>query len=295
VLPNVSAVQISVSGQPLALSNIGALQTLQDWQIFSTLPNSETINLNVIRDEKIFSVINSSDNLKYIAPAPLIFATPNLTGTQIAAVTADRKSLQVTNSSESMFEIVAQGEQISKPTWDRDGSIYFSDAGIGISEILIDGTLRPVLIDVSTLGTNDQVKQVSVSRDGVRVAVVLSNGIQDTVAVGAIFKTDSETRIIGLHRIERSITSVRDIVWSSPTSVAVIGSDESKSELLFDVSLLDGKTKLFSTPVGAQQISVDGMGKLFVSAVDGANQIVFQQSFGSWAQVTSGIGGFFSN
>jgi hypothetical protein len=77
--------------------------------------------------------------------------------------------------------------------------------------------------------------------------------------------------------------------------VAVIGSDESKSELLFDVSLLDGKTKLFSTPVGAQQISVDGMGKIFVSAVDGTNQIVFQQSFGSWAQVASGIGGFFSN
>jgi hypothetical protein len=77
--------------------------------------------------------------------------------------------------------------------------------------------------------------------------------------------------------------------------VAVIGSDESKSELLFDVSLLDGKTKLFSTPVGAQQVSVDGAGKLFVSAVDGASQFVYQQSFGSWTQITSGIGGFFSN
>jgi hypothetical protein len=144
------------------------------------------------------------------------------------------------------------------------------------------------------LGTNDQVKQVAVSSDGVRVAVVLSDGIQDVIAVGAIFKADSETRIIGLHRIERSITSVRDIVWSSPTSIAAIGSDESKSELLFDVSLLDGKTRLFSTPVGAQQISVDGLGKLYISAVDGSNQLVFQQSFGSWTQISSGIGGFFS-
>ena len=115
------------------------------------------------------------------------------------------------------------------------------------------------------------------------------------VAVGAVFKTDSETRIIGLHRIERSITTIRDIVWSSPTSIAVIGSDETKSELVFDVSLLDGKTKLFSTPVGAQQISVDGTGKLYISAVDGTNQLVFQQSFGSWVQVASGIGGFFSD
>jgi hypothetical protein len=201
----------------------------------------------------------------------------------------------VTNSSESQFEVVAQGDQISKPTWDRDGNIYFSDTGEGVREVLSDGTLRPVLVDVSTLGTNDQVKQVAIASDGVRVAVVLSDGIQDAIAVGAIFKTDSETRIIGLHRIERSITAVRDIVWSSPTSVAVIGSDESSSELLFNVSLLDGKTLLFSTPVGAQQISVDGTGKLYVSAVDGASQLVFQQSFGSWTQITSGIGGFFSN
>jgi hypothetical protein len=295
VLPNVSAVQISVSGQPLALSNLGAIQTIQDWQSLSTLPNSDMTNLNVIRNEKIFSVVNGTDNLKYIAPAPLVFAAPNMTDTRIAAVTADRKSLQVTNSSDSKFELVTQGDQISKPTWDRDGNIYFSDAGQGVREILSDGTSRPVLVDVSTLGTKDQVKQVAVASDGVRIAVVLSNGIQDAVAVGAIFKTDSETRVIGLHRIERSITSVRDIVWSSPTSVAVIGSDESNSELLFDVSLLDGKTKLFSAPVGAQQISVDGTGKVFVSAVDGTNQFVFQQSFGSWTQITTGIGGFFSN
>jgi hypothetical protein len=294
VLPNVSAVQISVSGQPLALSNIGALQTVQDWQSLTTLPNSEKVNLNVIRNEKIISFLNGAENLKFIAPAPLVFAAPNPTDTQIAAVTADRKSLQVTNTPELEFKLVAQGDQISKPTWDRDGNIYFSEAGLGVREILSNGKLRPVSVDVSTLGTNDQIKQVSVSSDGVRVAVVLSNGIQDVVAVGAIFKTDSETRIIGLHRIERSITSVRDIAWSSPTSVAVIGSDESKSELLFDVSLLDGKTMLFSTPVGAQQISVDGTGTLFVSAVDGTNQLFFQQSFGSWIQVTSGIGGYFS-
>ena len=295
VLPNVSAVQISVSGQPLALSNIGALQTIQDWQDLSTLPDPNLQILNVIRNEEIYSAVNELETLKYIASAPLVFATPNLSGSQIATVTADRKSLQVTDSAESDFKLVAQGDQISKPTWDRDGNIYFADFGQGVREVTRDGSLRPVSVDASTLGTNDQVKQVLVSSDGVRVAVVLSNGIQDVVAVGAVFKTDSETRIIGLHRIERSITTIRDVVWSSPTSIAVIGSDETKSELVFDVSLLDGKTKLFSTPVGAQQISVDGTGKLYISAVDGTNQLVFQQSFGSWVQVASGIGGFFSD
>jgi hypothetical protein len=294
VLPNVSAVQISVSGQPLALTDIGALQTIQDWQVLSTLPDPQLQILNVIRNEEIYSVVNELETLKYIARGPLVFAAPNLDGSKVATVTADRKSIQVTDSSESEFVIVAQGNQISKPTWDRDGNIYFSDFGQGVREVTRDGVLRPVSVDASTLGTSDQVKQVVVSSDGVRVAVVLSNGIQDVVSVGAVFKTDTETRIIGLHRIERSITAVRDILWSSPTSIAVIGSDETNSELVFDVSLLDGKTKLFSTPVGAQQISVDGTGRLYISAVDGTNQFVFQQSFGTWVQVTSGTGGFLS-
>lgn len=294
-LANVSAVQITVSGQPLALTTVGSIQTTLDWKDLSVLPNPELINLNVIRYEKIFSVQNNTENLKYIAQAPLVFAAPNTTGTKVATVTADRKSLLLTNSTESDFALIAQGDQISKPTWDRDGNIYYSDFGQGVREVLADGSVRVVSVDASTLGTADQVKQVLVSNDGVRVAVVISNGIQDVVAIGAIFKTDAETRIIGLHRIERSITSIRDIAWSTPTSIAAIGSDETNSDLLFDVSLLDGKSKLFSTPVGAQQISVDGTGKLFISAVDGTTQLVYQQSFGSWSQVVSGTGGFFSS
>ena len=294
-LANVSAVQITVSGQPLALTTVGSIQTTLDWKDLSVLPNPELTNLNVIRYEKIFSVQNNTENLKYIAQAPLVFAAPNTTGTKVATVTADRKSLLLTNSTESDFALIAQGDQISKPTWDRDGNIYYSDFGQGVREVLADGSVRVVSVDASTLGTADQVKQVLVSNDGVRVAVVISNGIQDVVAIGAIFKTDAETRIIGLHRIERSITSIRDIAWSTPTSIAAIGSDETNSDLLFDVSLLDGKSKLFSTPVGAQQISVDGTGKLFISAVDGTTQLVYQQSFGSWSQVVSGTGGFFSD
>jgi len=293
-LANVTSVQISVSGQPLALANVSSLQTIRDWQNFSVFPNPDRKVLNVIRNEKIFAISDETESLRYTSTTPLIFASPNATDTRIATVTADLKSLQVANASDSIFELVAQGEQISKPTWDRDGSIYFSDFGSGVREVANDGTLREVLVDVSALGTNDQVKQVAVSSDGVRVAVVLSDGIQDVIAVGAIFKAESETRIIGLHRIERSIVTIRDIAWSSPTSIAVLGTDESKSELLFDISLLDGKSKLFSTPIGAQQISVDGTRKIFVSAVDGTNQLVYQQSFGSWTQVTTGISGYFS-
>jgi hypothetical protein len=294
-LANVSAVQISVSGQPFVLANISALQTKKDWQNLSPLPDTNQFNLNVIRSEKIISLANDVEEIKFVAPTPLAYAIPNIDNSQIAIVSADRKSVRVSGATESKFRMVAQGSQISKPTWDRDGNIYFSDLGQGVREVMSDGSLRVVPVDASALGTSDQVKQVAVSRDGVRVAVVLSNGIQDVIAVGAIFRADTETRIVGLHRIERTIASVREIAWSSPTSIAALGSDESKSDLLFDISLLDGKSKSFSTPIGAQQISVDGTGRIYVSAVDGTDQIIYQQSFGSWSQVALGVGGFFSD
>ena len=294
-LANVSAVQISVSGQPFIVANVAAIQTTQDWQSLSPLRNADLVNLNVIRNEKIFTVNNNVEKLKYTALAPLAFASPNFDGTRLATVSADHKSLQLNDSKASKFKILAQGDDISKPSWDREGSVYFADFGQGVREVRSDGTVQVVAVDATTLGTSDQVRQVAVSSDGVRVAVVMSDGTQDVIAVGAIFKSANETRIIGLHRIEQSIASVRDITWSSPTSVAALGSDDSKSDLLFEVSLLDGKSKLSSTPIGSQQVCVDGTGNLYISAVDGSHQFVYQQSFGSWTQMTSGVGGFFSN
>ena len=293
-LANVSGVQISVSGQPLTLNDSVSLQTIQDWQELSTSPNPDLTILNVIRSEKIYSVQGDTEVQEFVSPSPLVFATPNLSGLQIAAVTTDRKSLLVSNASNSTLELIAKGDQISKPTWDLAGHIYFSNFGEGVQEILPDGSSRKVIVDVSNLGTDDQVKHIAVANDGARVAVVLSNGIQDVVAVGAIFKTDTETRIIGLHRIERSVTYVRDITWSSSTSIAVLGSDESKSELIFDISLFDGKSKLSSAPIGAQQVTVDGAGKLYVSAIAGSDQLLYQQSFGSWIEIGAGVGGYFS-
>ena len=293
-LPNVTSVQISVSGQSFAPLNVAPLQSMSDWEYLSTLTDPLALELNVIRNEKIYALKDGGESLRLTAPSSLISSSVNNDGSKVAAITADRKSILVSNGSDTDFEIAAQGEQISEPTWDRNDNLYFADVGQGVREILPDGTVREVSVDTSILGTDDQVEQIDIAADGVRVALVLSDGIQDVVAVGAIFKTETETRVIGLHRIERDISSIRDIAWTSPTSIAAIGSDNSTNELLFEISLLDGKTRFYSPPVGAQQVLVDGSGKLYVSAVDGREQSIYQQSFGSWSQVASGIGGFFS-
>jgi hypothetical protein len=294
VLPNVSGVQISVSGQPFVLSDIGAIQNVTDWERLSPLPNEDLRILNVIRRENLLVIGDNSEQVRAIAPTALLFGAASQDGSSIAAVTVDRKSLLLAQADSTSFTVLAQGEVISRPSWDNSGRIFYADFGQGITEISEDGTVRAVTADVSELGTTQQIKQIEVAGDGVRVAVVYSDGVADVLAIGAIFRTETQTRIIGLHRVEQEITQVKDIAWSTPTSIAALASDPLGGELFFDISLNDGKVSTRSLPVGSRTLAVDGAGSIFVGAVDGSNQVIYQKRVSSWSEITQGTGIFFT-
>jgi spore germination protein GerM len=294
VLPNVSGVQISVSGQPFVLSDIGAIQDVADWSRFSPLPDEQFSTLNVIRRENLIVVEDGIERVRATAPTSLLFGAANPNSSKIAAVTADQKSLLVAQSDSQTFTLLAQGEVISRPSWDNSGRIFFAEFGQGITEISEDGTSRSVSADVSSFGTTAQIKQIEVASDGVRVAVVYSDGVADAIAVGAIYRTDSETRIIGLHRIEQVITQVRDVAWSTPTSIAALASDPFGAELFFDISLNDGKVNTRSSPVGSRTLAVSGAGRIFIAVVDGAKQVIYQSDGSSWSEIAQGTGAFFT-
>ena len=294
VLPNVSGIQISVSGQPFVLSGIDPIQTTNDWERLSPLPDAQLLSMNVFRNEKLVTIKDGAEVVRAVAPTALVLGSGSPDGTMIAAVTADLKSLIVAPSDSFSFTVAAQGEMLSRPTWDKSGRIFYADFGQGIREISEDGTSRIVTADVSRLGTTQQIKQIEVASDGVRVAVVYSDGVTDSIAVGAIFRTDAETRIIGMRRIEQTITQVRDIIWKSPTSLAALASDPTGGELFFDISLNDGKVVTRSSLTGARTLAVDGSGTIFAGVVDGSNQLIYRLNPASWSESAEGTGVFFT-
>ena len=294
VLPNVSGVQISVSGQPLVLSDIAPIQTINDWERLSPLPDAQRLSMNVFRNEKLLAIKDGAEAVRAVAPTSLVLGSGSPDGSKIAAVTADLKSLIVAPSDSLSFTVAAQGEILSRPTWDKSGRIFYADFGQGIREIAEDGTSRIVTADVSRLGTTQQIKQIEIASDGVRVAVVYSDGVTDSIALGAIFRTNAETRIIGIRRIEQTITQVRDIIWKTPTSIAALASDPTGGELFFDISLNDGKVATRSSLTGARTLAVDGSGNIFAGVVDGSNQLIYRLNPTSWSESAEGTGVFFT-
>ena len=121
---------------------------------------------------------------------------------------------------------------MTTPTWDRDGTVYIPDFGIGVTAVPASG--KPIRVDVdrSALGTAAQVKYLAVGPDGVRMAAVLSAGTSDVLALGSLAPTQTGTSIVGLRRIDRGLAAVRDIAWLGPSSLLILGTDSTGGNLI---------------------------------------------------------------
>ena len=295
-LPNVSSVRITVSGQPLALADIGNSQTPSDWQAFSPLDRSDLTKLNVIRGNQIVSIDDAGSETKVAGGGQTLAAAAlNRAGNRIAAVSIDGKELVASESGRKALNIVAQGENITRPTWDTSDNIMFAELGRGIFEIGLDGKIRNVELDVTSLGISTQVKQVALARDGVRIAVVLSDGKTDSLALGAVVRSKTGSQIVGLHRVERSLTTIRDLTWKTQLTLAVLGSDLGGSVNLYNVSLLDGKEIIVLVPTDSQSLIVDSRGQVALSTSEAISPSVFRQDYGEWKMATMGQVAYFSN
>lgn len=294
-LPNVSSVKITVSGQPLALTDVDNVQTLNDWSALSPSENPGANVLNVIRGNQVVRLSESGSEIQVAGGSiPLGSAALNKTADRIAAVSAEGTALLATNSNDGTFATVAIGSQISRPTWDPANNLMFADFGKGVLELGADGTIRTVPIELTSLGTDNQIKQVALARDGVRVALVISAGLSDVLAVGSVVRNETGVRIVGLHRVERNVTLIRDLAWKSPTTLMVLGGDAQATDRLFTISLMDGQVIGLGSPVGSQSLIVDGLGQAALSLNDATEQSVFVQKFGAWTVTTKGQVAFYS-
>ncbi len=298
-LPNVNSISITVSGQPITVAGVSSAQSVRDWAQFNPVQFTGNEILHYVRDNQVFSLnLNGEETLVVqVNPASRVnisevFGAPQ--GGSVAAVTTDSKRVLVSTGRGGQFEQVASGEAISKPSWDQSGGVFYSDYGVGIYEVDSTRAVRPVSFEINELASISQVKQIAVAKDGVRVAMVVSDGSIDLLVGGAIVKTSNSTTIVGLHLIERNITAIKDLAWQTPTSIAVLGSDPAGGNLIMDVDIATGTHTSTVAPVSAQSLASSIGKQVYVGTVIDSKAVISRQVGSNWTDVVSGYSPYFS-
>lgn len=298
-LPNVSEIAITVSGQPVTVAGVGATQTVRDWPQFNPAHFTGVEILHLVRDNQVLSYNLNGEETLVVQVNPNsrtnvseVFGKPQ--GGSIAAVSTDNKRVLISTGRGGQFEQVSSGEAISKPSWDQSGSLFYSDYGVGVFEINSDREVRSVSFNSTNVATVNQVKQIAVANDGVRVALVVSDGSVDYLVGGAIVKSQEGTQIVGLHLIERNITFIKDFAWQTPTSLAVLGSDTTGGNLIMDVDVSIGTHTAIAAPVSAQSIASSIGKQIYVGTVIDSKAVVVKQTGSTWTDVAVGYSPYFS-
>ena len=153
----------------------------------------------------------------------------NLNATTVAGVSGAGDRVLVTpvrDEGQRVEEIVSGAENLLRPAWDFSDRLWLVDARASGAEVSYLTSRGPVAVTVPGV-TGRRVSRFLVSRDGSRLVAVLPRAAGDRLVVSRILH-GADGKVIGVTRAQEiawegeSGLRIRDIGWSSPTSVAVL-------------------------------------------------------------------------
>ena len=153
----------------------------------------------------------------------------NLNATIVAGVTGNGARILVTTvrgDQESVEEKVSAAENLLRPAWDFSDRLWLVDNRESGAEVSYLGGRGPRAVTVRGISGRD-VSRFLVSRDGSRLVAVLPRPQGDRLMVSRILR-GADGKVIGATRAQEiawegeSGLRIRDIGWSSSTSIAVL-------------------------------------------------------------------------
>ncbi len=243
-LPEVQAIRILVEGEGLGVPGYGGEQPADAWPGFDPAGISSTSAAFAVRDGRVGQLVNSE--FSFVGGAAgaegAALRTPAVSAdfARLAAVSADGGTLVTGRlGSPSALRPVLRGGDLSAPSWDPDGGLWVVDRADGRVWTTLAGNDEPIAVDLPRLPGN-RVSTLRVSRDGARVALIVTDGVASRLMVGAIVRQPDEpsVRLNALGEVLPELQGVRDVSWSDATTVAVLGAldEEPVGPLLTDVS-----------------------------------------------------------
>jgi hypothetical protein len=177
------------------------------------------------------------------------------------------------------------GASMARPSYDRDGGLWIVDRGKGLV-LLRNASVLPMPVDGLPRGVRDaDIRAVSVSRDGTRLAMLVRRGSFVEPMVARIERSADTVRVSAPRRIEAVITDALDLAWLDGSTLAILGAANASSLEVLQLGVGTFSMRRTSAPQGATEIAAaPGNRPILV----GAGGILYRQSGASWVKVADG-------
>ncbi|RYJ27248.1 LpqB [Streptomyces sp. L-9-10] len=183
-----------------------------------------------------------------------------------AGVTEDAKSLYVSS-------ILSDGElapalvssdgparsRLSPPSWDGHGDLWIADRDPGKPRLLrfAEGTGTPLPVTVDGLG-DGRIQGLRVSADGVRIALLVSEGGRTTLRIGRVERSgsaaDPTVSVAQLQSVAPQMETVTAVSWAGPSRLVVVGKESGGVQQVRYIQT-DGSTSAAGVLPGLNQVT----------------------------------------
>ncbi len=230
--PTISAVSITLGGEMLRAPTGGTEYPLEDAVRYDPTGFGASTRLYGLSGGRL-AVADGTD-LQLLSGAfsarryPIRHVTVDLTGDRAAATTTSGRLLLAATDGTGVAVLADGLTDPLRPAWDATGRVWLVDRGAGGAEVTYARPGRgPRSRAVRVEGvTGEDVRAFLVSRDGTRFVAVVRGPRRDVVRVGRVQVEGG--RVVGvvdpltLPDNDLDPPRIRDMAWSSPTTVAVL-------------------------------------------------------------------------
>ncbi|WP_369144546.1 LpqB family beta-propeller domain-containing protein [Streptomyces sp. R44] len=122
-------------------------------------------------------------------------------------------------------------DRLSAPSWDVRGDLWVADRDPAAPRLWMvpDGTGHPVRVRTPWLGDDTRIESLRVSADGVRIALVITQGERTTLQIGRIQRqTTGEEPVVSVLDLQPAaprMESVTAVSWAGPSRLVVVGKE----------------------------------------------------------------------
>lgn len=285
----VSAVAISVDGQPLRVPGVANPQSRDAWPgvdpaglpepSLGYFTRSRTIVSMSAAGQRTLPKRAESDQGTFVELAV------SRDSARVAGIDAQGTLWVGSLAGAAPLRALIAEQPLSSLAFGPGGTVWAMDARNGLIEVGPDGGLRS--IQVSGLSTDALLRAAIPSRDGTRCALIVEEDFASSVLLARIVPsaTGGPPYLSGPRRVESTLNRVIDASWSGSDELVVLGSPGAEPISVWSVDIARGTAVDRGGPEDAVTVAAAPGHPLLVGAGDG---LVYEYRAAGWGSVGSG-------